>query len=174
MNFKRSTTSIAIAIMALSLISMASVQQDVFAANLGMSITATADQGSDTITLTGKTVSDITDVTFRVTSPSGNIVLIGQQSPDENGEFMLELLVGKLWTEDGLYEIQVMQAVVANSLYTLSVEVEVIGGMTVETSVTESNLEVEGLITIRTEVDRKVGLTIDAMAEIADKANTIR
>jgi len=55
MNFKRSTTSMAIAIMALSLISMTSVQQDVFASTLGMSITATADQGSNTIVVTGMT-----------------------------------------------------------------------------------------------------------------------
>ena len=52
MNFKRSTTSMAIALMALSLISMASIQQDAFAQqNQGMSITATAEKGSDTITL---------------------------------------------------------------------------------------------------------------------------
>ena len=76
MNFKRSTTSMAIALMALSLVSMTSIQQDAFAQTLGMSITATADKGSDTITVTGKTISDITDVTFTVTSPSGNNISI--------------------------------------------------------------------------------------------------
>ena len=59
MNFKRSTTSMAIAIMALSLISMTSVQQDVFASGLGMSITATADQGSNIIIVTGITNSSV-------------------------------------------------------------------------------------------------------------------
>jgi len=165
MNFKRSTTSLAIAIMALSLISMTSVQQDVFAQSLGMSITATADQGSDTITVTGITVSDITDVTFRVTSPSGNnVVAIAQVSPDDNGEFTTIFKVGQLWKENGFYEIEAMQAVHANSLYTLSVEVEVNNGMTEKTSVTESNLEIEGRLPIQTNVDKYTGLQISADA----------
>jgi len=106
MNFKRSTTSMAIALMALSLISMTSIQQDAFAQSLGMSITATADRNSDTITVTGKTVSDITDVTFRIVSPSGNnVVAVWQVSPDDNGEFMVKFIVGPTWTEDGFYEI---------------------------------------------------------------------
>ena len=41
MNFKRSTTSMAIVLMAVSLISVTSIQQDAFAQSLGMSITAT-------------------------------------------------------------------------------------------------------------------------------------
>ena len=110
MNFKRSTTSMAIALMALSLISMTSIQQDAFAQTLGMSITATADKGSDAITVTGKTISDITDVTFTVTSPSGNnVVDLGQVSPDENGEFVKVFKVGPTWSEDGFYDIQAMQ-----------------------------------------------------------------
>ncbi|MEK0346623.1 MAG: PEFG-CTERM domain-containing protein, partial [Nitrosopumilus sp.] len=125
MNFKRSTTSMAIAIMALSLISMTSVQQDVFASGLGMSITATADQGSNIIIVTGITNSDVTDVTYTVTAPNGNIVQLGQLTPDENGEFMIKLLVGILWPGDGLYEIRVMQSVTANSLYTLDVEFQI-------------------------------------------------
>ena len=143
MNFKRSTTSMAIVFMALSLISMTSIQQDAFAQSLGMSITATADRDSDTITVTGKTVSDITDVTFRVTSPSGNnVVAVWQISPDDNGEFMVKFIVGPTWTEDGFYEITAMQSVTANSLYTLKVLVEVNNGMTEKTMVTESNLDV--------------------------------
>jgi len=168
MNFNRSTTSMAIAIMALSLISMTSIQQDVFGAQgLGMSITATADRGSDTITVTGMTASDITDVTFRVTSPSGNnVVAVWQVSPDENGEFMVKFKVGPTWTEDGLYEITAMQAVVSNQLYSLDVLVEVIGGMTEETSVTESTLETGLLGSIEPNVARDAGLEIYANAVI--------
>ena len=45
MNFKRSTTSMAIVLMALSLVSMTSIQQDALAQqSQGMSITATADK----------------------------------------------------------------------------------------------------------------------------------
>ena len=92
MNFKRSTTSMTIALMALSLVSMTSIQQDAFAQqSQGMSIMATADKGSTTITVTGETVSNLTDVTFRVTSPSGNnVVEIDQLSPDSDGKFVKE------------------------------------------------------------------------------------
>ncbi len=103
MNLKRSTTSMAIALMVLSLISVTSIQQDAFAQkNLGMAITASAEKGSDTITVIGKTMSTLTDVTFRVTSPSGNnVVAVWQVSPDDNGEFMVKFIVGPTWTEDG-------------------------------------------------------------------------
>ena len=142
MNFKRSTTSMAIVLMAVSLVSVTSIQQDAFAQSLGMSITATADKGSDTIMVTGKTVSEITDITFRVTSPSGNnVVALGQISPDANGDFATEFKIGPLWKENGFYEITAMQGVQQNSLYTLNVLVEVTDGMAERTSVTESNLE---------------------------------
>ncbi len=165
MNFKRSTTSMAVALMALSLISMTSIQQDVFAQSLGMSITATADEGSDTITVTGKTISNITDVTFRVTSPSGNnVVSIWQVSPDDNGEFTVKFIVGPTWTEDGFYTITAMQAVHANSLYTLNVEVEVTNGMTEKTSDTESTLETGIFVPNLPNTARDAGLEIYAEA----------
>ena len=137
MNFKLSTTSMAIAIMALSLISMTVIQQDAFASS-GMSITATADRGSDTITVTGMTTSGYTDVTFLVKNPSGNnVVAIDQVTPDEDGNFSVEFKVG-LWTEDGFYTIQAKQG---QGIFSLSVDVEVNDGMTTKTSVTESTLE---------------------------------
>jgi len=102
MNFKRSTTSMAIAIMALSLISVTSIQQDVFAQTLGMSITATADEGSDTITVMGMTALGSAPVTFVVKSPSGfNLVTIAQITPEANGDFTTTLKVGSTWNEDG-------------------------------------------------------------------------
>ena len=162
MNFKRSTTSMAIALMALSLISVTSIQQDAFAQSTGMSITATADKGSDTITVTGKTISDITDVTFRVTSPSGNnVVGVDQVSPDNNGDFVTEFKVGPTWTENGFYEITAMQGIQQNSLYTLKVLVEVNNGMAERTSVTESNLETGIFAPVETNVARDAGLELD-------------
>ena len=164
MNFKRSTTSMAIALMAVSLISMTSIQQDAFAQSQGMSITATADKGSDTITVTGETVSNLTDVTFRVTSPSGNnVVAIGQISPDGDGKFVKEFKVGPTWTEDGLYEITAMQGIGNNSLYTLNVLVEVANGMTERTSVTESNMETGIFTPNETNVATDAGLMLDAI-----------
>ena len=167
MNFKRSTTSMAIALMALSLISVTSIQQDAFAQNQGMSITATADMGSNTITVTGETVSDITDVTLRVTSPNGNVVAIDQISPVD-GNFDLELKIGQMWSADGFYTITASQSVVQNSLYTLNVEVEVANGMVTEnTSVSESNLETGGIVVSEDpNVARDAGLEINAEAEM--------
>jgi len=164
MNFKRSTTSMAIAIMALSLISMASVQQDAFAQSQGISITATADKGSDTITITGMTTSGYTDVTFTVTSPSGNnVVAVWQVSPDDNGEFMTTFIVGPTWTEDGFYTIQAKQG---PGIYTLSVDVEVNNGMTEKTSETLSTLDAEIFAPNLPNTARDAGLEIYAEAEI--------
>ena len=156
MNFKRSTTSMAIAIMVLSLISMTTIQQDAFASS-GMSITATADKGSDTITVTGMTSSGYTDVTFLVTAPNGNIVSIDQVTPDEDGNFSVEFKVG-LWTEDGLYTILAKQG---PGIYTLTVLVEVNDGMTERTSETQSTME--GIFVRNlTNVAKDLGLTLDA------------
>ncbi len=139
MNFKRSATSMAIALMALSLISMTSIQQDVFAQTQGISMTATADRGSDTITVTGETVSKL-PISFVVTSPSGyNIVAIWQVSPDENGDYGTEFKVGPTWKEDGYYSIKVQQG--SSSLYKLEVLVEVNGGMTEKIYEQQSTLE---------------------------------
>ena len=143
MNFKRSTTSMAIALMVLSLVSMTSIQQDAFAQkSLGMAITASADKGSDTITLIGKTTSTLTHVSFTITSPSGNnVVEIGQLVPDSNGEFATEIKVSSFWKENGFYEITAVNSIVRNSLYTLHVFVEVNDGKTERFSETDSNLE---------------------------------
>ncbi len=167
MNFKRSTTSMAIVLMALSLVSMASIQQDVFAQTQGMTITGTADRGSDVITVTGKTVSDITDVTFRVTSPSGNnVVAIDQVTPDDNGDFVTEFKISSLWKEDGFYTITAKQSMQQNSLYSLKVLVEVNNGMAEKTSATESNLTSDSFVVIEPSVTRDVGLEIYADAVI--------
>ncbi|AFS82143.1 PEFG-CTERM sorting domain-containing protein [Candidatus Nitrosopumilus sediminis] len=164
MNFKRSTTSMAIALMALSLVSMTSIQQDAFAQNTGMSITATADKGSDTITVTGKTVSKISDVTFTVTSPSGsNVVAIDQISPDSDGNFVKIFKVGPTWTENGFYKIKAMQGTGANSLYTLKVFVEVTNGMTERTSATQSNMETGIFTPNTTNVAKDAGILLDAI-----------
>jgi len=156
MNFKRSTISMAIALMALSLISMTSIQQDAFASS-GMSITATADRGSDTITVTGMTTSEYTDVGFLVTAPNGNKVFIGQETPDENGNFGIELKVSN-WKEDGYYTILAKQG---QGIFTLTLEVLVNNGMTEKTSETQSTLP--GIFVPNlTNVARDAGLALDA------------
>jgi predicted secreted protein with PEFG-CTERM motif len=130
----------AIALMILSLISMTSIQQDAFAQSAGMSITATADKGSNIIAVTGKTVSHYTDITFSVISPSGNnLVAAWQVTPDVNGNFNTEFRIGPTWTENGFYTITAKQG--SASLYTLDILVEVTNGMAERISVTESNLQ---------------------------------
>ena len=169
MNFKRSTTSMAIALMVLSLISVTAIQQDAFAQKpqQGMEITATSDKGSDTIMIMGQTISDLTDVTLTVVAPNGNVVTIDQISPD-NGIFETVFKVGPTWSEDGFYTITAMQSSVQNSLYTLSVEVEVINGMVASnTSVTESTLETGIILAYSYPKDtRDKGLEINAEAEM--------
>ena len=162
MNFKRSTTSMAIALMALSLISMTSIQQDAFAQSQGMMITVTADKGSDTITLTGKTVSSLTDVTFKITSPSGKIVTVDQLTPD-SGNFVKEFKIGPTWTENGLYQITAMQGIGNNSLYTLKVLVGVTNGLAERTSASESNLESGIFIQNTNNAATDAGLVLDAI-----------
>ncbi len=159
MNFKRSTTSMAIAIMVLSLISMTAIQQDVFAQSSGMSITATADKGSNTITVMGMTASGYTDIVFTVVSPSGNnLVDVKQISPDDDGNFSIEFKVGPTWVEDGLYTIQAKQG---PGIYTLSILVEVNNGMTERTSETLSTME--GIFVPNlTNVAKDSGLELDA------------
>jgi len=160
MNFKRSTTSMTIAIMALSLISMTSIQQDVFAQSQGMSITATADKDSDTITVMGMTSSGYTDVSFVVTAPNGNIVSIGQEKPNENGDFGIEFKVGN-WKENGFYTILAKQG---PGIFTLEVLVEVNNGMAEETSETESTFETGIFQPTQPSVARDAGLEISANA----------
>jgi len=142
MNFKNSTTSIALVLLALSLISVTTIQQNAYADLMGMSLTAEAGEGSDTILVHGKTASKVTDITFTITSPDGfNRMAVGQVTPDADGEYSKEFKISQLWKQNGFYTITAMQSVRSNSLYTMSVEVEVINGMTVETKTTESNLE---------------------------------
>ena len=141
MNFKHSTM-IALALTAFSVISITSIQQEAYGEMMGMSLTAEATDGSDTILVRGQTASKVTDITLTVTSPDGfNRLAVDQITPDANGNFATEFKLSPLWKQDGFYTITAMQSVQKNSLYTMSVSVEVVNGMTLETLETESNLE---------------------------------
>ena len=141
MNFERSTTSMTLALIALSIISITTIQQNAFAQDTGMSISATALEGSDTISVSGHTRSQITDITFTVISPSLNVVSIDQLTPDANGDFATVFKVNPMWKESGFYTIKAEQSPHGSSLYKTSLRVEVINGRTSETDVTESTLE---------------------------------
>ena len=146
MNLKDSTTSIVLGVMVFSLITISSIQQDVFADMMGMSLTAKAAEGSDTILVRGQTSSQVTDLTLTVISPDGfNRLAVAQLTPDSEGYYSTEFKISPFWKQNGFYTITGMQSVNKNSLYTMQVEVEVINGMAMETMTTESNL-VTGLL----------------------------
>jgi predicted secreted protein with PEFG-CTERM motif len=138
MNFKNSTRSICLALMAVALMSVTSVNQDVFAVQTGMSLTATASEGDSIITINGETTSNITDVTIRVISPNGsNVVSVDQVTPDANGEFSTEFNVSN-WKQDGMYKIKANQG--TSLLYSITLSVDVNSGMTAETSTGDSSM----------------------------------
>ena len=164
MNFKGSTTSIMLVLMAIALMSITSIQQDVFAQILGISLTAEASEGSDAILIYGQTASQVTDITFTVTSPDGfNKLAIDQVKPEANGNYSTEFKISPLWKQNGFYTITAMQSVHNNSIYTMSVMVEVINGMTIETLVTESNLETGIFVPKQEDLSQK-GLKMKANA----------
>ena len=164
MNIKRSTTSITLGLLALSIMSISVTQQDAFADYMGMSLTAEASEGSDTILIRGQTASQITDITISVISPDGfNRMAVDQLTPDADGMFATEFKIGPTWKQNGFYTITAMQSVQKNSIYTMSVEVEVNNGMTFETLTTESNLETGLFLPAEEELVKK-GLTMRANA----------
>ena len=117
--------------MAVALMSVTSVHQDVFAKDAGMSLTAVAEEGSEIISITGETTSNIGAVTITVKTPDGaNLQAIGQETPDANGEFSTEFNVSN-WKQDGMYKITAKQG--ESLLYSISISVEVSSGMTAET-----------------------------------------
>ena len=167
MNFKNSTRSISLVLMAVALMSVTSVHQDVFAKDAGMSLTAIAEEDGNIISISGETTSNITDVTIRVISPNGsNVVGVDQVTPNTNGEFSTQFNVSN-WTQDGMYKIKANQG--TSLLYSITVSVEVNSGVTVETSTTESSLvsnqSNDDLAAVFTEsIEETSGLSITANA----------
>ena len=124
--------------MTVALMSVSAVQQDVFAKDAGMSMTATAEEDGNIISITGMTTANNGAVAITVKTPDGaNLQAIGQETPDSNGEFSTEFNVSN-WKQDGMYKIKANQG--TSLLYSITLNVEVIGGMTAETSTTESSL----------------------------------
>ena len=170
MDFKNSTRSISLLLMVVALMSVSSVQQDVFAKDAGMSLTATAEEGGNIIAISGATTANNGAVTFTVKTPDGaNLQAIGQETPDANGEFSTEFNVSN-WKQDGMYIIKASQG--TSLLYSITLNVEVTGGMTAETSTTESSivsnqsnddLNVESNSISSTTEDRGLSIAANAM-----------
>ena len=147
--------------------SVTSVNQDVFAAQSGMSLTATASEGDNIITINGETTSNITDVTIRVISPNGsNVVGVDQVTPNANGEFSTEFNVSN-WKQDGMYKIKANQG--TSLLYSITLSVDVTSGMTAETSTGDSSMvssQTSGSLEIVSSesISEAQGLSIEANA----------
>jgi predicted secreted protein with PEFG-CTERM motif len=153
--------------MAVAIMSVTSVHQDAFAKDAGMSLTAVAEEDGTIISISGETTSNITDVTLRVISPNGsNVVAVDQLTPDANGEFSTQFNVSN-WTQDGMYEIKANQG--TSLLYSITVSVDVNGGMTAETSATQSSIvdnytADDALEIISSSTESASGLSISANA----------
>jgi predicted secreted protein with PEFG-CTERM motif len=153
--------------MAVALMSVTSVNHDVFAQDAGMSLTAIAEEGSSIISVSGETTSNINAVTFTVKTPDGaNLQAIDQKTPDANGEFSAQFNSSN-WKQDGMYIITASQG--TSLLYNITVHVEVIGGVTSETSTTESSLVLnyssdDGVAQSTTSTEVIQGLSISANA----------
>jgi predicted secreted protein with PEFG-CTERM motif len=129
-----------IALMAVALMSVTSVTQNVFAAG-GMSLTATAD--GQNISVSGETASaSLGPVTLIVTAPNGNLITVDQLEPDANGIFGTNITIGgPYWSQDGMYTIAAQQG--ESSLYSIKISIEVNGEVATETSTGDSSLTSE-------------------------------
>jgi predicted secreted protein with PEFG-CTERM motif len=164
MNFNHSTRLMGIALMAVALMSVTSVTQNVFAAE-GMSLTATAD--GQNISVSGETASStLGPVTLIVTAPNGNLITIDQLEPDANGIFGTNITIGgQLWLQDGMYTIAAQQG--ESSLYSIKLSIEVNGGAATETSTGDSSLTSEAAEAAESEAEAEAeesGLSITANA----------
>lgn len=90
-----------------------------------ITISADAIEGSDTITISGNTRVQGTDITLVVNSPNGNIVTIAQVTPGPQGNFEAEIKIGgSMWKEDGMYTITANQGVASEHKESISVEIK--------------------------------------------------
>lgn len=99
-------------------------------ASSGITMSADAVDGSDTIKISGNTNFRGTDITMIVSSPTGNIITIAQVTPGPFGNFEMEIKTGgSLWKEDGKYTITANQG--TSSEYKESVKVEIKDGVVI-------------------------------------------
>ncbi len=158
MNLKRPTTMFAFFLLSVSILSGFAFQ-DLAYAETGMSVSVNADEGSTTISVSGHSSVGNNSVQVIVKAPNGNLVSIDQLMPDANGDFMTDIQIGgQLWKQDGMYTISIKQG--TSTLYDFSLLVEVTGGTTAATSVSDSTLESTTTDIFVTPSDEISGLTI--------------
>ena len=95
-----------------------------------ITLSADTEFGSNKILVKGSTTSFVTDITFIVTSPQGNLISIAQITPDTRGNFSAEIISGgPLWKENGFYTITANQGL--SSEHKQSIKVEIDNGVVV-------------------------------------------
>ena len=136
-------TSIAIAFMAVTLLSVPGFGGNAYAEHtnsninheligtpssaggVGMSLSVDANAGSHSIMISGSTDrSD--DVMIIVTAPNGNVVTIDQITPSGNSYSATIGVGGSQYSQDGMYTISAKQG--DASMYNVSTEVEIVDG----------------------------------------------
>ena len=125
---KKIGISFFVMLFAVSMITSLSLQNNAYAADQGLSVVATASDGSDEINLTGYTGSGSgIPVTLTVVAPNGNVVAIDQISPGSDGTFSSEIGVGgPMWSQDGTYTVTAEQG--DATAYQSTVEVDIADG----------------------------------------------
>ena len=173
----RSLTSIAVVLLAVSLAAAAPLQQTAMAEakGQGMQMTAMADEGSDTIMITGTIVKTLpTDITFTVTSPDGLKVVDVDQIRPVDGSFATEFIISPMWSDDGIYTIKATSGISGTSLYTIELPVMVVGGMAQGTMIMDGNLH-ESIVYDESKgnIPEPTGITLEATGEIGSNVITV-
>ncbi len=164
MKFKGPTMLFSLIALSVILVSGFVFQEGAFAQmeKQGMSVTVTANEGSSKILVSGET-SKVTAIAIKVTAPNGNFIAADQISPGADGKFSTEFNVGGLlWKFDGIYTITTQHG--ENTLYTIALPVEVVGGKTLATNVSEDFLE--NIVYTGNLVLEKEGLNIEVDAPL--------
>ncbi len=160
MNLQKLATAFSLILLSGAILSGFAIQDIAFAQQrTGMALSLTAEKGSTTISVSGTTAVTNNDITIIVKAPNGNIVSIDQVSPNANGDFMTEIQTGSfLWKQDGAYTVTAQQGE-KRTLYTISLFVEIVGGTTLATAVSDSSLT---SLTSGGSISKAPGLTMEA------------
>ena len=136
MNSRRyAVASIAIAFMAVTLLSVPGFGGSAYAAGVGMSVSADANAGSHSIMISG-TTDRSNDVVIIVTAPNGNRVSVDQVTPSSDGSYSATIGIGgNQYNQDGMYTIVASHSIgmfntanTGHQLITASTEVEIADG----------------------------------------------
>ncbi|MDA7941839.1 MAG: PEFG-CTERM sorting domain-containing protein [Nitrosopumilus sp.] len=85
--------------------------------------------GTKTIMITGDTDRANEDIALTITTPTGDVVDIGQITPEADGTFAETIMVGDTWKEDGIYMLVGQQN--QNPIYKVTTEVEIKDGLVI-------------------------------------------